>query len=107
MSPRHKWAKADYEGVRKVRYYDLKFKTLDTSKLENVIGKTASYVHSIDRGAPHCLAEDIFIIDYNLRANLLGKVVYGAIDCVDLSLRVNWMVERSWSGFILLVIQEL
>ncbi|EFH50731.1 predicted protein [Arabidopsis lyrata subsp. lyrata] len=52
MSPRHKWAKADYEGVREVGYYDLKFKTqtldLSHNNLSGEIPQTLSKLRELN-----------------------------------------------------------
>lgn len=71
MSLGYKQAKDEYEGLREVRYYDFRVKMNDPGQFRNVIGETARYVDSIVGGGESSLVEDMFIIDHNLRTNLL------------------------------------
>lgn len=62
-SPGSHQAKAEYECMREVKYFDLIPNMIDTAKTKNVVAKTAGYVNSIAKGAATCLAEDTFFID--------------------------------------------
>ncbi|KAF3579070.1 hypothetical protein DY000_02032201 [Brassica cretica] len=86
-------AKAAYEGMREVRYTNLKSKMIDNSELSYVLANTDRFIDSIARGGSHCLAQDTFFLEYDLRANLLGKLVYGELHCLGLSFRVDWVLQ--------------
>lgn len=94
--------KAAYEGMREVKYTDLKPKMIDNAELSYVLENPDRYIDSIARGGKNCLAQDTFFLDYDLQTNLLGQTVYGEIHCVDLSFRVDWVfrevVARLYTG---------
>lgn len=93
-APRYHRVKAAYEGMREVKYTDLKPEMIDNAEPSYALANTSRYIDSIARGGRNCLAQDTFFLDYDLWTNLLGKVVYGEIHCVELSFRVDWVLRE-------------
>ena len=84
-------SKAEYSSIRELRYTDLKCTSRDMGVLGAVLKNTSEYINRVVRGGHSGLASPVFIIDYDLRANLLKAAEY-AIECVNLSFRVEWKV---------------
>ena len=84
-------AKAEYSSIRELRYTDLKCTSRDMGVLGAVLKNTSEYINRVVRGGHAGLASPVFIIDYDLRANLLKAAEY-AIECINLSFRIEWRV---------------
>lgn len=84
-------AKAEYSSIRELRYTDLTCTNRDMGELGAVLKNASVYIDRVVRGGHAGLASPVFIIDYDLRANLLKAAEY-AIECVNLSFRVEWNV---------------